>query len=384
MSNAPAPLKVLLDRFDPSALELPPRGARVRLEVTGGGAWDAVLGPKGLETVEPANGARPGALLRADTKTWKGVAEDLRGGMAAFRAGRLRVRHDLGLGVGFLAATSGATQPGRLRFRRIDTGKGVISALEAGEGPPLVLLHGLGGTKESFLPTVAALADRHRVIAADLPGFGDSDKPVGRYDAPFMANRVLRLLDALELDRPHLLGHSLGGRVALEVAFRCPDRVDGLILMTPSLAWLRQRPWAKALKLVRPELGLIQPAPRAVVEPIVRRLIPGANRDGWSAVAADEFLRGYLDPRGRAAFYAAARNIYLEDPQRFWEQMRTLAPRSLFIWGRKDGLVPIAFMRHVEDALPEADHLELDCGHIPQLEAPAALHRGIGRFLADR
>ena len=63
--------------------------------------------------------------------------------------------------------------------------------------------------------------------------------------------------------------------------------------------------------------------------------------------------------------------------------MRTLAPRSLFIWGRKDGLVPIAFMRHVEDALPEAEHLELDCGHIPQLEAPAALHRGIERFLED-
>lgn len=378
----PATLRTLVDRFDATALELPPAGARVRLEVDGDG-WDVALSSAGVEDTRPAENRRPDALLRADAATWARVAADLTGGMAAFRAGRLAVRHDLGLGVGFLAATSGSTDPGRLRFRRVATPLGDLAAMEAGTGTPLVMLHGLGATKISFLPTVPVLARRHRVVALDLPGFGDSDKPLGSYDAPFMAERVRAALDALGLDRTHLLGHSMGGRVALEVAFDHPQRIDRLILMTPSLAWLRERRWALWLKLLRPELGLLQPAPRALVDGIVRRVVPGADRDGWAAVAADEFVRSYTDPRGRHALYAAARSIYLEEPDRFWERLRALAPRSLFVWGRRDPLVPIGFMRHVERALPQAEHVELDCGHVPQMEAPRRLHRAIEDFLGD-
>jgi pimeloyl-ACP methyl ester carboxylesterase len=146
---------------------------------------------------------------------------------------------------------------------------------------------------------------------------------------------------------------------------------------------LRERRWASWLRVLRPELGLLQPTPRPLVEPVVRRLIPGARGDGWAAVAVDEFLRGYLTPRGRHAFYAAARNIYLEDPDSFWTALRALAPDSLFIWGRHDPMVPIGFMRHVEEALPGARHVELECGHIPQLEAPAQAHRAIAEFLEE-
>ena len=375
-------LQALVARFDPTALELD-RPARVRLAVDGDGAWDALIGPDGVRRLESPGEARPDTLLRADRATWERIARDLRGGMDAFRARRLRIRHNLSLGVGFLAATSGNAGPGRLRFRRLRTRRGTLSVVEAGVGPPLVLLHGLGGTKVSFLPTIAALGARHRMVAVDLPGFGDSDKPLGPYDPPFLARWGIAALDALELERTHLLGHSLGGRVALEVAFDQPGRIDALVLMTPSLAWLRERRWTSWLRVLRPELGLLQPTPRALVEPVVRRLIPGASGDGWAAAAVDEFLRGYLTPRGRQAFYAAARNVYLEDPESFWTELRSLAPDSLFIWGRHDPMVPIGFMRHVQAALPSARHVELDCGHIPQLEAPAQAHRAIAQFLAQ-
>ena len=378
---APAALRTLVDRFDPDAVELPARLARVRLELAGEGSWDLVLGPGGVEGLEEAQGGRPDALVRADAQTWRRVAADVRGGMAAFREGRLVVRHNLNLGVGFLAATNGVTGPGRMSFHRVRTPLGALSAVEAGEGQPVVLLHGLGGTKLSFLPTIADLGDSFRMIALDMPGFGDSDKPLGSYDPPWMARRVVAALDELGLERTHLLGHSLGGRVALEVAFQAPERIDRLVLMTPSLAWLRERRWASWLKLIRPELGLLQPTPRAVVDPVVRRIIPGAHQDGWAAVAADEFLRGYTTPRGRVAFYAAARNIYLEDPDRFWSRLCELQPRSLFLWGRRDPLVPIAFMRHVQKALPQARHVELACGHIPQIEAPVRAHQAIGDFM---
>jgi pimeloyl-ACP methyl ester carboxylesterase len=295
------------------------------------------------------------------------------------------VRRDLHLGVGFLAATAPPTGPGRLKLRSVQTAEGEISTMEAGSGEPVVLLHGLGATKASFLPTIAALAPSYRPIAIDLPGFGDSAKPVlGAYDAPFFARAVTALLDALELERAHLVGNSMGGRVAIEVGLRSPDRVGRLVLLSTALAWLRPRQWAPLLRLVPTQLGLIQPAPRPVVEAIVRRVIPGSDNE-WTAAGIDEFLRSYLTPQGRAAFYAAARNIYLEEPHGqdgFWTRLPELEPDALFVWGRRDTVVPIAFARHVRDALPGAVHLELECGHVPQLERPKETHRAIARFLA--
>ena len=301
-----------------------------------------------------ADGARPDARLAADAATWRRIADDVRGGMEAFSRGRLKIRDDLHLGVGFLAATSGMTGPERLVLGRIATEHGEIALMQAGEGDPVLLLHGLGATKASFLPTIAALAGSFRVTAIDLPGFGDSAMPVGAaYDPPFFARAVAGVLDALEIERAHLIGNSMGGRVALEVGFEFPERTGQLALLAPSLAWLRERRWAPLLRAVRPELGLIQPAPRIIVDRIARAMVPGGN-DGWSAVGVDEFLRGYLTPRGRAAFYAAARNIYLEDPERFWSRLRDLQGEALFVWGREDRIVPIGFARHVRDALPAA------------------------------
>jgi pimeloyl-ACP methyl ester carboxylesterase len=306
--------------------------------------------------------------------------------MQAYRAGRLAVRRNLHLGVGFLAATNASDDPDRLKFRTLETERGRMSTFEAGpaNAKPLVMLHGLGATKAEFLPTVPALAPGFRTIAVDLPGFGDSDKPFpAAYDPPMFARWVHALLDALGLDRVHLLGHSMGGRVALEVGMRHPDRVDRLVLMTPSLAWLSQPGWAKPLKLVRPELGILQPAPKGFVEGLVKRIVP-ASDSHFVAPALDEFLRSYLTPRGRVAFYAAARNIALEGPEEFWAGLEHLAPESLFIWGRRDGLVPIGFARHVKERLPAARHCELDCGHVPQLECPTQLHSAITRFLRSR
>ena len=247
------------------------------------------------------------------------------------------------------------------------------------------MLHGLGGTKASFLPTVAALADEYRVHSIDLPGFGDSVKPLGAaYDPHFFARAVCGFMDACGIERAHLIGNSMGGRVAFEVGFRNPDRVNRIVGLTPALAWLRDRGWTPLVKALRPELGLLQITPRPVIEQAVRRFVPG-GRNGWAAVGVDEFLRAYMQPRGRAAFYAALRNIYLDEPEGdegFWTRLRALQHESLFVWGKQDRLVPIAFARHVREALPGARHVELDCGHVPQLEAPRETHAAIERFLA--
>jgi pimeloyl-ACP methyl ester carboxylesterase len=384
MADVPAVLRTLAARFDPDAFDAPAGHARLRLRVEGEGDFDAVPRDGLLEVFPAVPAEHADARLSADAETWRRMAQDVRGGMEAFARGRLKVRDDLHLGVGFLAATSGLTEEGRLEVARVRTSVGEIAVTRAGEGDPVILVHGLGATKASFLPTLAALSGSHRVIAADLPGFGDSVKPIGAaYDPAYFAGAIVALLDACGIERAHVVGNSMGGRVALEVGFRYPDRTGRLALLAPSLAWLRERPWTVALRALRPELGLIQPAPRPIVEALVRSVVPG-GRDGWSAVGVDEFLRSYLTPRGRAAFYAAARNIYLEDPDTFWPRLKELQGESLFVWGRQDRLVPIAFARHVREALPAAQHLELDCGHVPQLEAPRQTHRAVSKFLARR
>ena len=387
MDRPPAALETLVQRYDSTVFEPAQGRARVRLRGCGRRSWDVVF-DDGRPCFGPSDpDRRAHAVLTADAATWRALAEDLASGWAAFRNGRLTVRRDLHLGVGFLAATAAEQGPGRLRFRHVKTPGAKISVMEAGEGPPVLMLHGLGATKASFLPTVAALAESHRAIAIDLPGFGDSEKPLrAAYDPAFFARSGVALLDALGIDQADVVGNSMGGRAALEMGLSAPDRVGRLVLLTPSLAWLRSRPWAAPLRLVAPQLGLIQPAPRAIVESLVRRLVP-AQESEWTAAGVDEFLRSYLSPSGRAAFYAAARNIYLESPRGengFWTRLSDLEAESLFVWGSLDQIVPIGFARHVHEALPGARHLALDCGHVPQMERPDETHRAMLSFLAGR
>jgi pimeloyl-ACP methyl ester carboxylesterase/putative sterol carrier protein len=382
MIDAPTWLRTLVSRYDPRVFAASGRAVGVRL-VTGDGAWGVVMA-HGAAAIRSADDLAD-AVITADEPTWRKIASGSRRGIEAYLAGQLSVRKNLHVGVGFLAAISNSTDATAMRFRYVTTRNARLSTVEAGNGPPVLAIHGLGATKGSFLPTVAALSDRFRVIALDLPGFGDSDKPIGAaYDPRFFASACADLLDALGLERVHLIGNSLGGRIALELALRRPNRIERLALLAPSLAWRRARQLAPFVRLTRPELGLVQLAPRALVDGIVRRLIPGAH-DGWTAAGVDEFLRAYLTPSGRAAFYAAARHIYLDEPHGqdgFWPRLANLEPDALFIWGRRDRLVPIGFKRHVTNTLPVARHLELDCGHVPQIECPEDTNHAIARFLS--
>ncbi len=386
MAEVPDYLQTLVDRWEPDAFDSPSHRARIRLGILRNPRqWDVTV--KGREArIKPANlDEDPDATITADEPTWRKICEDLRGGMDAYSRGRLQIRHNLHMGVGFLAASSGLKEEGRLEFHRAKTKRCELSYLEAGTGYPVICIHGLGGTKGSFLPTVSALADEYRVIALDLPGFGDSEKPIAAsYDPRFFADNVAAFMDDLGIEKAHIVGNSMGGRVALELGFEYPERVDRMALLAPSLAWLRERPWAGPLKFVRPELGMFHIAPRPIVQAIVKRMIPNAD-EGWTAAGVDEFLRAYLQPRGRAAFYAAARQIYLEEPHGengFWTRLSALQADSLFVWSKRDRVVPLGFARHVEEALPQARHVELDCGHVPQVERPKETHAAVRRFFA--
>lgn len=162
-------LERLVARYDPELFMPTREGARLRLVIEDGegSSSDVVFESDRAFLVAPSG--RPDAELTASGAVWESVAEDLRGGLDAFRRGTLRVRHDLHLGVGFLAATAASGEHG-LRFRSVETRVGPMSISEAGSGDPVLMIHGLGATKASFLPTLAALASSYRCIAIDLPG----------------------------------------------------------------------------------------------------------------------------------------------------------------------------------------------------------------------
>jgi pimeloyl-ACP methyl ester carboxylesterase len=239
-----------------------------------------------------------------------------------------------------------------------------------------------------MLPTLVDLARDHRVLAPDLPGFGDSDKPVQRYDPEFYARWLVGFLDATRIARAVVVGNSMGGRIAIELGLRAPERVDRLVLYAPSLAFKRFREGTPLVRLLAAELGAMPiVVPRALVLASIRMMFarPERLRDAWYDAAADEFTRVFATPRGRVGFFSAARQIYLEEAhgeQGFWERLRALQCPALFLWGDRDQLVPCTFARHVTAAVPHAHSIVLeDCGHVPQFEHPERTHRLVREFL---
>jgi pimeloyl-ACP methyl ester carboxylesterase len=348
-----------------------------------------------LVTVSPERD--PDVIIGTDAETWLELREGQLSGLDAFRSRRLWARGNLDLAVafeGFFQRPHG--RPPQLRIHEVRAGKARISTLTAGDGiETVILIHGLGSNKTSFFETVSALTPRHTVHAIDLPGFGSSSKPLrAPYDAAWFARSVIRFMDAMGIERAHLVGNSLGGRVAIEVGLREPGRVQSLSLLCSSMAWRRRRHFVPVVRLLRPELAAI---PHSFSGPLVRQQFwsmfsrPERIHPSAADVAVEEFLRTYKSVNARVAFSASARHIYLEEPngpRGFYTRLRELEPPAMFVWGDEDPLVPLAFARYVNDALPDARQVVLEqCGHVPQVEHPvdanALVHDFIGHAQAS-
>src|SRR5919197_549653 len=203
-----------------------------------GRTWEVRCTTHGAHVRAGATRRAPDVVIGTDADTWLRLREGELSGVEAFSRRRLYVRGDLDLAVGFeglFRLPSG--RPPLLSIHDVPVGRLRISTLTMGAGPDLVLLHGLGATKASFFDTAAFLSGSYRVHAMDLPAFGGSSKPTAApYGAPYAARAVLGAMDALRIARAHLVGNSMGGRVAIEVGLTRPERVGGLGLLCPAVA----------------------------------------------------------------------------------------------------------------------------------------------------
>jgi pimeloyl-ACP methyl ester carboxylesterase len=353
-----------------------------------GHTWEVRCTPHGARVRKGCTRREPDVTLTTDADTWLRLRQGELSGIEAFGQRLLGVRGNLDHAVAFegMFRLPGGRPP-LLQIHEVPVGRQRISTLTMGNGPDVLLLHGLGGTRASLFETAAELSRRYRVHAPDLPGFGSSGKPaLGSYNARWFAEIMLGLIDELGIERAHVVGNSMGGRVAIELGLQAPQRVSALGLLCPAVAWVK-RGLHPIVRLLRPEFGLL---PHGFRRSTVASQFSSIfyNRDvidpAVGDLMVDEFRRIYHTAGARYAFLASARNIYLEAPfgrNGFYPRLSQLEPPALFVWGGHDKLVPAAFGRHVRRWLPDAEQVTIErCGHVPQVECPDETNALLMRF----
>jgi pimeloyl-ACP methyl ester carboxylesterase len=355
-----------------------------------GRTWEIRCTPHGARVRAGITRREPDVVIGTDAATWMQLRLGALSGVEAFSQRLLYARGELDLAVAFeglFRLPDG--RPPLMRVHEVRTHGARLSTLTMGEGPDVLLIHGLGGAKSSFFDTAAALSQNYRVHALDLPGFGSSCKPItAPYTAKWFAQTVVDVMDALGIDRAHLVGNSMGGRVSIEVGLRQPERVRSLALLCPAVAFIK-RGYHPIVRLLRPEFGVLPHRfTRAMVENMFWSMFcdPDAVDPVVADVVVDEFQRIYGSAGARLGFLSSARNIYLDKPfgrGGFYPRLSQLTVPSLFVWGTHDTLIPPAFRRHVAKWLPRAEQLVLEnCGHVPQVERPEQVNGLLERFFA--
>jgi pimeloyl-ACP methyl ester carboxylesterase len=249
-----------------------------------------------------------------------------------------------------------------------------------GEGPPVVLLHGLASSIYTWKDVLPVLAAHHDVIAIDLPGFGGSavpDRPSGER----LFQSVLGLMDRLGLRRASFVGNSLGGAVATAIAARAPERVDRLVLI--DAAGYNFAPADRPFVL-----RLAAGVPAVVAEALpLRPLVSLSLRQVFhdDRLVTPDRVAEYVAPLRRPGATAAVRGILL-DPSAlgFPGIVRSVRAPTLILWGRYDAWIPVRDAARFAADIPGARVTLLDAGHMPQEERPAEAAALIADFLAGR
>ena len=267
---------------------------------------------------------------------------------------------------------------GAAELQTADVGGRKISYAGAGaDGDVILLIHGYGGDRNSWLFLQEPLAAKYRVYALDLPGHGTSAKDVGDGTLGVLADAVTGVLDALGAGRAHLVGHSMGGAVALAVAARDPGRIASLTLIAPSgfgpeinAGYLRGFAGAQTRRELKPVVGQLFADEGLVTRQLVDDLLAYKRLDG-----AEESLQALL-------------GTLLDGDAQRGDSAATLAAMLAatggampvtVVWGRADRIIPAAQAGSVTGAV---SHLIDGAGHMPQMERPAEVQAAIEETIA--
>jgi pimeloyl-ACP methyl ester carboxylesterase len=259
----------------------------------------------------------------------------------------------------------------------------------AGEGPCVLLVHGItqdAGTWASLAPRL----EGHRVLAPDLPGHGRSTNPPGDHSMGAYASALRDLLLALEIPSATVVGHSLGGGVALQFAYQFPAHLDRLVLVDSGGLGSDVSALLRAATLPGAELvirGLSHRRITGAASAVGRALARAGIRVGTDLEEAQRGIAGLADPDVRRAFLGTVRTNIGPRGQRVSATDRLYLARhvpSLILWGERDRIIPPSHGRQAHRAI-DGSRFELipGAGHFPHLEEPARVAEALLRFLSD-
>lgn len=262
-----------------------------------------------------------------------------------------------------------------------------LSYRAAGKGPLLVLVHGIAGTSATWDGVIPWLAERYAIIAPDLLGHGKSSKPEGDYSLGAYANGIRDLLEALGHERSTLVGHSLGGGVAMQYSYQFPERCERLVLVSSGGLGRELHPLLRAAAL--PGAEVVLPWLSMAGERSVGRLVHFLGGLGVRASAdLEETWRSFVslvDPGARRAFIHTVRGIIDLHGQRVTANDRLYLAAALpilIVWGEKDPLIPVLHGREAHAQLP-GSRLEVfpEAGHFPYRDDPRRFVETLFEFL---
>lgn len=272
--------------------------------------------------------------------------------------------------------TSNKSRWAQIRPRTIVIDGNRIAYRLAGDGPLLMLVHGMAGSSETWKHVMPALAEHFTVLAPDLLGQGESDKPVSNYTIGVHVHTLRDLLDSLGYDRATVVGQSLGGGVAMQFASRYPERCERLVLVDSGGFGREVTPYLRLLSL--PGMDSVFPV---FCHPWLRgtRVAAYIKRAGVrSTPARQEIWRSYAslaNAGSRRAFFRSLREVVDSGGQTVSALKRlhdVAALPTLIVWGAQDPFIPVSHAIAAHKALP-GSRLEIfhGVGHYPHCEAPA-------------
>jgi pimeloyl-ACP methyl ester carboxylesterase len=268
--------------------------------------------------------------------------------------------------------------PGRNRAFRLPQFFATVNGLrtafcDAGRGPPLVFVHGLAGDVTHWVHVASRFVDRCRVVGLDLPACGESELPGGPLSVDLCVRQLDGLLDLLGIHAATIVGHSLGGMVATELALARPRRVARLVLIDPAGFQRMSFPLRAAGHLfLRPFIlsRLLPPLWKGVLDLVFRE----KNELTRGFVRSIEETYRVEDIHGIAAVIAGLRGEFLD--RDYLASLDRLAVPTLLVWGGKDLLTPASALRETARRMPNVVAHEIpDCGHMPIIERPEEIVR---------
>ena len=253
-----------------------------------------------------------------------------------------------------------------------------MALTDVGSGPPILLVHGMMSARTTWADQWDRLAADHRVLAPDLFGHGESDKPLGDYSLGAHAASLRDLLDALDVPSATVVGHSLGGGIAMQLAYLFPERVDRLVLVSSGGLGRELNPLLRAATLPGSELvlpvlasGWLHGVGDSALRLWRRVGLPAVSP---SSTQAWQSLTSLADADTRRAFLATSRSVIDAGGQTVSARSRLsglTAREVLLIWGAGDRMIPSS---HLEAARVELPHSRVEIlprsGHFPHLDEP--------------